>query len=89
MCVSSLPQTPLPFRLPHDIEQSPLCSQGVLVSDPFQIQQCVHADPKLPKDPFPLPFSQVTRIQLMIFIVTQFRIMPTPGLSEGLALRDS
>ena len=53
--VSILPQTALPSKLPHDIEQSSSCSTAGPCWFPILIQQCVHAHPKFSDYPFPPP----------------------------------
>ena len=59
--VSVLPQTPLPSRLPPNIEQSSMCSTvGPCCLSILNIQQCVHVHPKLPNYPFPPWFPPAT-----------------------------
>ena len=58
--VSILPQTPLPSRMPHNIEQSSLC----YIIGPCWLSilniASVYDHPKLPNYPFPLSFSPAT-----------------------------
>ena len=55
ICVSILPQTPLPSRLPHNTEQRSLCYMvGPCGLSVLNIE-CGHVDPKLPNYCLPNP----------------------------------
>ena len=72
--VPILPQTPLPSRLPHNIEQSSLCCTVGPCWLPTYIQQCAPVHPKLPNYPFPHPpRPHLATIKFVLWLLSLFK----------------